>query len=224
MSDSKEKVKNLHVATAVATRLLDRGDKKKLRISRSFFLSVHEYVLRDKPEYAGRFRMATDEICVGRATFKPAESWELEHKMQEFIDFVNNRKKWRAKFNSHILNKSATIKKSYKKFTYEERQMVFIIFISFYIHHKFVEIHPFCDGNGRVARLLMCFILRHKDLSSFTYPILINKIINKNKNKYLNALNMADKGNYLVGVEYTIKLLQEAYVETSKEMRKKRAK
>jgi Fic family protein len=52
------------------------------------------------------------------------------------------------------------------------------------VHFKFVTIHPFADGNGRISRLMMNFVL-HK----FGYPFL--NIPYKNRNSYYNALERA---------------------------------
>ncbi len=49
------------------------------------------------------------------------------------------------------------------------------------VHLKFVTIHPFGDGNGRVSRLIMNFILHKKD-----YPML--DIPYEGRNSYYNAL------------------------------------
>jgi len=57
-----------------------------------------------------------------------------------------------------------------------------------YIHHEFVRIHPFIDGNGRVARLLTNFYLIKKGYS----PIVIQKEDRKN---YYKSLNKADNGD-----------------------------
>jgi len=48
-------------------------------------------------------------------------------------------------------------------------------------HLKFVTIHPFGDGNGRVSRLVMNFILNRKK-----YPML--DILYEGRNSYYNAL------------------------------------
>jgi Fic family protein len=79
-----------------------------------------------------------------------------------------------------------------------------------YAHYVLVVIHPFADGNGRVARALA---------SAFTYraismPIMI---LSEHKEAYLDALERADKGEYQEFVEFmlartldTIRIVEES--------------
>jgi len=63
------------------------------------------------------------------------------------------------------------------------------------LHYKFVRIHPFDDGNGRVSRLLMNYVLLRNGLP----PVIIKT---DDKANYLRALNRADVGDYAAFVEY----------------------
>jgi len=71
---------------------------------------------------------------------------------------------------------------------YENKYLIPIPELAAQMHYKFVCIHPFIDGNGRVSRLLMNLILM-----SNGYPPAI--ILNVDRRKYYRVLNDANKGN-----------------------------
>jgi len=87
-----------------------------------------------------------------------APDWqEIKRMMNELIEFVNKTKK----INPVELSARA--------------------------HYKFEEIHPFGDGNGRIGRLIINYILWHKG-----YPMLI--IEYKRRKSYYRALQKDEDG------------------------------
>ena len=71
-----------------------------------------------------------------------------------------------------------------------------------YIHHELVRIHPFYDGNGRTARLLMNLYLITKGYP----PIIIKK---QDRKKYYRGLNKADHGNLSAFATFITRLVHE---------------
>jgi Fic family protein len=57
-----------------------------------------------------------------------------------------------------------------------------------WLHHRFTQIHPFQDGNGRVARALTAFAL----VQAGCFPIVIDRDL---RGDYINALETADAGD-----------------------------
>jgi Fic family protein len=59
------------------------------------------------------------------------------------------------------------------------------IILSAWVHHAFTQIHPFQDGNGRIARLLASLILIKDGLLPFT-------VKREDKPAYIKSLELAD--------------------------------
>jgi Fic family protein len=69
-------------------------------------------------------------------------------------------------------------------------------------HHRFVQIHPFLEGNGRTARLLMNAILMKSG-----YPF-IAIVSNLDRPKYLKTLMEADLGNTTTFVNFIARCVE----------------
>jgi hypothetical protein len=62
------------------------------------------------------------------------------------------------------------------------------IIVSAWFHHRFTQIHPYQDGNGRVARALTTLVLLRAQL----LPLVIDRDL---RVEYIKSLEAADEGN-----------------------------
>lgn len=79
-------------------------------------------------------------------------------------------------------------------------------------HYNMLRIHPFDDGNGRGARILMNMIL----LKAGYFPAVIRL---ETKRKYLEALNLANQGQLEPFIEFiadTVLATQQSVIEALK--------
>jgi Fic family protein len=113
---------------------------------------IHNLIIRAiSPEEAGKYRQL-DVKAAGTNYLYPAH-YLLPQLMTEFIDWLNAK----------------------------QAQTLHPIEYATNAHFRFVSIHPFRDGNGRTARLLMNLLLLRGG-----YPIVI--ISNSVRNDYINAV------------------------------------
>lgn len=68
-----------------------------------------------------------------------------------------------------------------------------------WLHHRFTQIHPFQDGNGRVARAVASLVLVKDGL----FPLVVTR---DDRPKYLDALEAADNGNLKPLIDLIAKL------------------
>ncbi|ANB35794.1 Fic family protein [Rhodovulum sulfidophilum] len=68
-----------------------------------------------------------------------------------------------------------------------------------WLHHRFTQIHPFQDGNGRVARAIASLVLVKDGL----FPLVVTR---DDKPTYLDALEAADSGNLKPLIDLIAKL------------------
>ena len=70
-----------------------------------------------------------------------------------------------------------------------------------WLHHEFVRVHPFQDGNGRMSRLLMAYVF----VRNGEFPPIISAV---GKRDYIDMLELADTGDirpfvrYLAGLSF----------------------
>jgi len=123
--------------------------------------TIHSILMRIDKPDIGG-KWRTGDITITWAKIKPSLGVLIEENMQYFIKFTNTY------FDSNNLCDSLA-----------------------QIHTLFESIHPFEDGNGRVGRILINFIL-----VSMWYPNIIIKGTNTEKDKYIHALEHAEMWLY----------------------------
>lgn len=79
-----------------------------------------------------------------------------------------------------------------------------------WLHHRFTQIHPFQDGNGRVARALTAMVFVAADC----FPIVVDREI---RDQYIDCLEKADAGN-LKPLVRLVALLEKKEIEQALSM------
>lgn len=74
----------------------------------------------------------------------------------------------------------------------DHENMKSVVELIAWFQHRFVQIHPFQDYNGRLARMMTIFILLKMGLP----PIEIKADTGSDRQKYLDAMYGADEGDY----------------------------
>ena len=87
----------------------------------------------------------------------------------------------------------------------KEKNRLHSVELAALVHLRFVSIHPFTDGNGRISRIIMNFVL-HKN----GFPML--DISYSNRESYYTALERSQKtGKEYIFVQYLIKRYLKEY-------------
>ncbi|MGG3445726.1 Fic family protein [Bacillus nitratireducens] len=101
-----------------------------------------------------------------RIRFRPIEAWKTEDAMEELCTLYNKKKEIGAVPD-------------------------LVLVASFVL--DFLSIHPFSDGNGRMARLLTLLLLYHFDYQVGKF-ISIEKVIEETKEQYYETLYISSQG------------------------------
>lgn len=113
----------------------------------------------------------------------------------EFKKFPNNPKRGEAVYlycppeqvESEIEKLLSIYNEEDRKILENSANKVHPIILASWFHHAFTQIHPFQDGNGRVARLLASYVLIKFNLFPFSIDV-------QKKSEYINSLEKADLG------------------------------
>lgn len=78
-----------------------------------------------------------------------------------------------------------------------------------WLHHRFTQIHPFQDGNGRVVRAIASLVLVKEGL----FPLVIRR---DDRVRYLDALEAGDRGDLKPFVELITRLQRDQFLKATK--------
>ena len=80
------------------------------------------------------------------------------------------------------------------------------VLVAAWLHHRFTQIHPYQDGNGRVARALTTLVLLRANL----LPVVVDRDL---RTDYLSALEAADRSNLAPLVDMFSRLEKNAILQ-----------
>jgi Fic family protein len=159
--------------------LIDEEANRKIeKITEQLILKLHR-ILTEKtlqPEQSGVYRLKQVIIrnsSTGEITFKPPTPLEVPFLMKEFVQWINK----------------------------EETKQIHTILKAGIVHHEFVRIHPFIDGNGRVGRALatLVLLLGGYDIRRF---FSLEEYFDRDAISYYEHLQKASAGDLSAWLEY----------------------
>jgi len=161
--------------------------KTKEDLSLNLLLKLHDFCFKGSKHFSGKFRNVNVVVrnSMGQVLHSGVPKKELEDYLEDFVKWYGENK---DKFKPLVL---AAI-----------------------LHNQFEHIHPFQDGNGRVGRLLLNYILLKNN-----YPPI--NIMLEDRQEYYKSLYEYSKRDDL---KPTLKLLIKQYKKTLKEVSTKKKK
>lgn len=148
--------------------------KYKGDLNERLILKIHSFILKDIADGFAGKYRRT-EVGIRGTDFKPSSAYKVPL-------LVTNLIRW------------------YKKNKKEFHPFELAIMIS----AKLVTIHPFIDGNGRVSRLIMNFLLKKT-----MYPEI--NIYFKERGKYIDCIKEANYEKYKPLIDFLVKTLKKNY-------------
>lgn len=157
-----QEVMGLYGARATAVDIMTSVRRDSCPITESDLRGMHRLILGDVAE-AGRYKVFDNEIS--GSSHKPHPAADVPHAMGELVRWLNREA--RSAALPDVLKAAVA-------------------------HAWFVHIHPFADGNGRMARLVANMLLG----SAAMPPVIIRH--DRDRSAYLNALEHSDAAGDIV--------------------------
>jgi len=139
--------------------LYELVDEKNFTMSEYLVKQIHQLVVQDSQRDIAG-KYRDGDVIISGSKHKPPNFLDVPHLMKELMEWLRAEKK-----KLHPVEFAALF------------------------HYKFVNIHPFWDGNGRTGRILMNVFILQKG-----YPLAI--ILKADRKRYYRVLSEADEGKY----------------------------
>lgn len=190
-----------------AIALSNKIGASKERITLSTVQRIHERMFFEvRPDIAGRFRKDGEGVkklkCI-----EPPPGRLVEEQMYVFWKELDIR--------------LATLPRHPKKLTKPKLKAwrAEVVHLAAWVQHRIAAIHPFCEGNGRMARLMTNVILRR-----FELPPTSVKYEGNDRKTYIEALCQIDRFEDYEPLETLIvKGVMESYRKEEKRRTRKQA-
>lgn len=165
-----------------ALQVLEELSKTKTNITADEILKLHSIIIKGliEPKKTGAYRpgdvYVIDDLGDGREKirFKAPSAKKVPILIDELIEWLKKTRKE----NVHPIIRAGIL------------------------HLQFVSIHPFTDGNGRIARILTQLQL-YRDDWDFRKILVLEDYYNRDRMSYYNAENYAQGGKYNPNMDFT---------------------
>ncbi len=186
--DDRQELLNYKDAIDFVSEYLDR----KSKITEEIIKDIHRILVKDVRGGSlepGSYRKVQNYVAnslTGEIIYKPPASDEVPALMKEFVEWLNEEKDISA------------------------------ILIAGVAQHRFVDIHPFLDGNGRTARVLCTLILYQKGYD-FKRLFSLSEFYDKNRRAYYDAIQKVRESglDMTAWLEYFVRGLKNQMLEVS---------
>lgn len=177
----------------------------KRDLSLQLLLDLHVSISKDtldSKEDEGRFRTQKDDVNVvtsyGDVLFTPPNAEEVKSRLEELCLFANDG---------------------------SDKPFIHPVVKAIMLHFWLAYIHPFTDGNGRVARALFYWYLLKHEYWLFEYTS-ISKTILKRTTRYANAYLFSehDDNDLTYFISFHVDVIMDAVEELKKHIQEEREK
>ena len=184
--DDRQELLNYKDAIDFVSEYLDN----KSKITEEIIKNIHRILVKDVRGGSfepGSYRKVQNYVAnsiTGEIIYKPPVSDEVPALMKEFVEWLNEEKDISA------------------------------ILVAGVAQHRFVDIHPFLDGNGRTARVL-CTLILYQNGYDFKRLFSLSEYYDKNRREYYDAIQKVRESglDMTAWLEYFVRGLKNQMLE-----------